>query len=240
MAQKEAAKKATTAKSAPAKKPTKPAAPVKKTETKASTSVASSATRSFKVKKSYVLLVAGLVALAAFLYFFRGLFVAAVVNGQPISRLAIVKEAEKQSGKQSLNNLVRNTIIEQEARKQNVTVSEKEIDDEVKKVEESLTKQGQKLDQVLSLQGMTREDLRKLIRLDKLVGKMVGKDIKVTDKEVDEYIEKNQELLPQEQDENKLKETVREQIKQQKLNEQVRTWLSDLQNKAKVLYFVQY
>ena len=238
MAQKEAPKK-TTAKTAPAKKTTS-AAPAKKTEVKETSAPKSAATRSLKVKKSYVLLVAGLVALAAFLYFFRGLFVAAVVNGQPVSRLAIVKEAEKQSGKQALDNLVRNTLIEQEAQKQKVTVSEKEIDAEVKKVEDSLSKQGQKLDQVLSMQGMTREDLRKLIRLDALVGKMVGKDIKVTDKEVDEYMEKNKELLPQNEDQAKLRESVREQIKQQKLNEQVRTWLSDLQNKAKVLYFVQY
>ena len=240
MAQKQPVKKtAASAKSAPAKKTSRPSASASKSEVK-NVSTPATPAAPIKVKKSYVILGAVLVLVAAFLYFFRGLFVAAVVNGQPISRWAIVKEAEKQSGKHALSNLVRNTVIEQEAQKQNVTVSEQEIDQEVKKVEDSLSKQGQKLDQVLSLQGMTRQDLRKLIRLDKLVGKLVGKDIKVTDQEVADYIEKNKELLPQNQDENSLKATVREQIKQQKLNDKVRTWLAEVQKNAKILYFVQY
>ncbi len=197
-------------------------------------------TRAVKVRKSYLLTALAIVILGAFLYYFRSIFVAAVVNGQPISRIAIVRETEKQSGKQALNTLIRNTLIEQEARKQNVTVSDKEVDDEMKKVESTLSKQGQKLDQVLSLQGMSRNDLRKLIRLDKLVGKMVGKDVKVSDKDVNDYIEKNKDTLPKDQSEDQIKKSVRERLRQQQLNQKVQSWLSNLQNKAKILYFVQY
>lgn len=194
----------------------------------------------FKIKRSYVILVAAFILVGALLYYFRGVFVAAVVNGQPISRLEIIQEAEKQTGKQALNTQVRNLLIEQEARKQNVTVSEKEIDDEIKKVEGTLAQQGQKLDQVLQLQGMTKEDLRKLIKLDKLVGKMVGKEVKVTDKEVADYIEQNKEMLPQDQSEEQTKKSVAERLKQEKLNEKVKTWLENLQKNANTVYFVQY
>lgn len=196
--------------------------------------------KSLKVKKSYVILVLVIVALGALLYLLRGLFVAAVVNGQPISRVEILSQAEKQGGKQTLTTLVRNALIEQEAKKQNVSVSDKEVNDEVKKLEETLSKQGQKLDQVLSIQGMTKEDLNKLIRLDKLVTKMVGKDVKVTDKEVDAYIEQNKELLPKDQKEEDLKKSVKEQLRQQATNQKVKVWLEDLQKKAKIIYFVQY
>src|SRR5258706_5499792 len=73
-------------------------------------------------RKSYVILIIFLLALGALLFYGRGIFVAAVVNGQPISRLAVVKDAEKQSGKTSLETIIRNTLIEQEARKAKVTV----------------------------------------------------------------------------------------------------------------------
>lgn len=204
--------------------------------------VKSSASESVSVPRNKYIIIAVVLAIIAIVLAFkyRGLFVAATVNGQPISRVAVVRETEKQAGKQTINNLVRNALIEQEAKKENVTVSEKEIDDEIKKVESNLSKQGQKLDQVLTMQGINRDELRKLIRLDKLVGKMVGKDIKVTDQEISDYIEKNREALGQEQSEEQMRKTVGDQLKQQKLSSKVQKWLSDLQSKAKIDYFVSY
>lgn len=196
--------------------------------------------KTVQVRKKYVGLIALILLTGALLYFFRGLFVAAVVNGQPISRLEVVKQAEKQSGKQTLDTLVRNALIEQKAKQENVTVSDQEVNDEIKKLEDNLSKQGQKLDQVLEAQAMTRDELTKLIRLDKLVAKMVGKDIKVSDQEVNEYLEKNKDALPEGTDENTLKKQIAEQLKQQKTNEKVRNWLADLQKEAAIKYYVQY
>lgn len=193
-----------------------------------------------RVKKSYVILVLVLLLLIVGLYFGRSWVVAAVVNGQPISRLEVIRESEKQSGKQALNNLVRNVLIEQEARKDHITVSDKEIDDQVKTVEGNLTKQGQSLDQVLAMQGMTKDDLRNLIRLDQLVGKIVGKDIKIQDKDITDYMDKNKDLLPKDQTDAQIRATVRDRLKQQQLNDKVQAWLANLQSKANILYFVNY
>jgi cell division protein FtsL len=208
--------------------------------TSAPTTTTTTPKQPMRIKKVYVIGVLVIAILGTLLFLGRGLFVAAVVNGQPISRLAIVEESEKQAGKQALDSQVRNTLIEQEARKQNITVSDQEIDAEIKKVEGTLAKQGQKLDQVLEMQGMSREDLRKLIRLDKLVGKIVGKDVKVTDKDIDAYIEKNKETLPENQDEKQLRASVKDRLQQQMLNEKVQAWLQSVQGKANVMYFVQY
>lgn len=196
--------------------------------------------KSFQFRKPYLFFALGIVLLGALLYLGRGLFVAAVVNGQPISRIAVVKEAEKQSGRQALDIIVRNTLIEQEARKANISVSNQEIDDEIKRIEDTLSKQGQKLDDILVMQGLTREDVRTDLRLNLLVNKIVGKDVEVTDKEIDDYINTNRELLPQDQSEEELRKVASEQLKQQKLNEKVSTWFESLQTKAKVMYFVQY
>lgn len=238
---------AKTVKKAPAKSSSKAKTTVQHPETAKSHTELSNTTSAseqkkggFKIKKSYIILVVTILALAGLLYLTRSLFVAAVVNGQPISRLSVVEKAEKQAGKQVLAMQVRNKLIEQEARKQNVTVSEKEIDDEIKKLEENLKKQGRKLDQELTLQGLNQADLRTLIRLDKMVGKMVGKDIKITDQQVAQYIEQNKASFPEGQDENELKTSVKEQLKQQQLNEKVRVWLENLSKNAKINSFVDY
>jgi hypothetical protein len=197
-------------------------------------------TKKLRFKRKHVILLAILLCIAALLYLGRSWFVAALVNGQPISRLSVIQEVEKQNGKTALDSLIRNSLIEQEARKQNITVSDKEINDEITKLEGTLSKQGQKLDQVLQMQGMDRGKLRELIRLDKLVGKMVGKDITVSDEEISKYIESNKTMLPAGQSEADQKKTVAEQIKQQKLSEKVSVWLQDLQKKANIIYFVNY
>jgi parvulin-like peptidyl-prolyl isomerase len=212
-----------------------------KTSAASSTSSsAASSKKSVNVSKRYVALIATILLLGAALYYFRGLFVAAVVNGQPISRLEVVRQTEQQAGKQTLDTLVRNALIEQKAKEQGVSVTDQEINDEIKKLQDNLSKQGQNLDQVLQAQGMSQDDLKKLIRLDKLVQKMVGKDVAVSDDEINAYIEQNREALPQDVEEAELKTQVTEQLKQQKTNEKVRTWLADLQKEANVTYFVQY
>ncbi len=195
---------------------------------------------SVRIHKSTLIIVIGILAVGALLYFGRGFIVAAVVNGQPISRMALVQEVEKQSGKQALSGLIRNILVEQEARKQNVLITEKQIDDQIKTVENNLSKQGQKIDQVLAMEGMTRADLRKVIRLDLLVTKMVEKNIKVSNKDVNDYIDKNREIMPKNQSESQLKKMVLERLKQQQLSQKAQEWLANLEKGAKVVKFVNY
>lgn len=195
---------------------------------------------SLKVHKSTLIIAAVILVVGALLYFGREFIVAAVVNGQPISRIALIQEAEKQSGKQAMSGLIRNILVEQEAGKKNVTITEKQIDDQIKTVETNLTKQGQNLDQMLALEGMTRADLRKVIRLDLLVTKMVEKDVKVSDKEVSDYIDKNKDIMPKDQSESQLKKTVAERLKQQKLSQKAQEWLANLEKNAKIVKFVNY
>lgn len=194
----------------------------------------------FKLKKSYLIGLIVVVLTTILAFFGKNIVIAATVNGQPIYRLSIVSELEKQGGKQALDGIISETLIFQEARKKNVSVSEDEIAAEIKKIEDNLSKQGQSLDQLLITQGLGRDSLKKRITIQKLVEKLIGKDIAVSDKEVDEYIEKNKDQLPQDQDQNKLRSDIKEQLKQQKLSEKVQNWLTDLQKNSKINYFVSY
>jgi len=174
------------------------------------------------------------------LFYFKGLFIVALVNGQPISRIAVIRQLEKRDGKQALTSLITQTLISQEAQKRNIDVSVAEINDLTKKIQDDLKKQGQSLDQALSAQGMTRKDLEDQVRIRKLVEKMLAKDAKVTDKEVNDYIEKNKATIPQDMKPDEIKKTAREQLKQQKLALKAQSFIEDLQSKAKINYFVNY
>ena len=206
-------------------------------ETVAKTSIGG---RSVKIHRSTVFIVIGIVLIALILYYGRGFFVAAVVNGQPVSRLSLVKEAERESGKKAMAMLVRNALVEQEASRQNVKVSDKELADQIKTIENNLSKQGQNLDTALKSEGMSRDDLYRIVRLDLLVGKLVGKEIKITDKDIADYIDKNKDFLPKDQKGDALKKIVRERIKQEQLSEKAQVWLVNLEKKASIFKFVNY
>ncbi|KKQ29777.1 MAG: hypothetical protein A3C22_02440 [Candidatus Levybacteria bacterium RIFCSPHIGHO2_02_FULL_37_10] len=193
-----------------------------------------------KLKQPKVFIGLIVVILAIGIFFLKGLFVAALVNGEPITRITIVKELEKQGGKQALSSLVNQTLILQEAKKKNVQVSQGEIDASIKKIEDSLKTQGQNLETALAQQGMTRQDLSMQLKLRNLVEKLLADRIKVTDKEVADYIEKNKDTFPIDMKEPEIKKSVTEQLKQQKLGSSSQAWLQELTKNAKINYFVNY
>lgn len=173
-------------------------------------------------------------------FYFKGLFVAALVNGEPISRLAVIQDMEKRDGKQVLSSLITQTLILQEAKKKNIIIAQKELDDMIKKLADDLKKQGQNLDEALSAQGMTRKDLEGQFRLKKLVEKLLEKDIKVTDKEISDFVEKNKASIPTDMKEEQIKANAKDQLMQEKLSVKAQAWLADLNKKATINYFVNY
>ena len=171
-------------------------------------------------------------------YFSRSLIFAAWVNGKPVYRYSLIRELEKQGGKQVLASLVEQALISAEAKKSNVTISEIEIETEIKKIEETISGQGISLDEALKLRGMTRKDLEKQIGTQKIVEKILASKILLTDQEVKDYFNANKTLFGQNPVFDKVKDQVRAQLFQQKLSEQYNTWITDLKTKAKILYFI--
>lgn len=192
----------------------------------------------FKQPKVFIGLIVVILVVGAF--FLKGLFIAALVNGEPITRVAILSELEKQGGKQALSSLVNQALILQEAKKKNVQVSQGEIDASIKKIENSLKTQGQNLDTALAQQGMTKQDLLMQLKLRNLVEKLLADKIKLTDAEVADYIEKNKDTFPADMKEDEIRKNVEEQLKQQKLGSASQAWLQELNKNAKINYFVNY
>lgn len=194
----------------------------------------------FGLTFKHIIVLVGALTLIGLLYMFRGLFIVAMVNGQPISRITFTQELEKLAGKQVMNSLVTKTLILQEANKQNITVSPQEVDAEIKKIEDNVAQQGQNLEQLLAMQGMTRESLREQVEIQKIIEKMFAKDIAVTDAEVNQYIEENQNSFPEGANSAEVRQSVKDQLRQQKLSEKFQAWLQEAQKNAKINYFVNF
>ena len=192
-----------------------------------------------KNRRSLILAIIVIVLILA-IYLGKSLFVAALVNGQPVSRLAIIHDLEKQSGKAALDAVVTRMLVFQEATKKNIEASEKDIDAEIAKIRSQFQAQGQNLDQLLATQGLTKEKFRDEVKVQILVTKILGNQVKVTDKEFNDFLSKNQDLLASEKDQNAAKASLRQQMEQQKLAQKYQEWIATVKKNAKVTTFVNY
>lgn len=184
-----------------------------------------------------VLVVVGLI------YFIGKTFIAASANGQFISRLSVIKVLEKQGGRATLDTIILKSLINQEAKKRRINISESEINAEISKIEVNVTSQGTTLDSLLLQQGMTKKDLIEEVKVQLLVTKMAGGNISVTEKEIEEYLasQNDQASFSLEETTTKLTaDQAKEIIKQQKIQEKIQTFVADLKAKAKINYFIKY
>ena len=188
-------------------------------------------------KKAIIFVILLIIIVGALLYAFRSSYLVAVVNGKPITKFQLWSVLEKQAGEQVLESLVIEALILQEAENQNLQVSQADIDTEIQTIKDNLKGQEQELDQLLAAQGMSLDELKEQVKMQKIVEKLAAKDVVVTDQEVEEYLEKNKDFLPEDATPEELKENVKQQLGQQKQNEQVQNWIQALQEKAKITYF---
>jgi len=186
----------------------------------------------FKAQWKKIVVIVGVVGL---LWYFKGFLVVSWVNNQPVTRWAFTQELQKQAGRQVLDTLVIKELISQEAKKQNVKITDEAIQEQIKGLEDMAKEQEAELDDLLEAQGMTRNELIEEIKLQKTLEALVGKDIEVTDDEVNQYIETNKDYLGEEEVTDELISNVREQLKQQKLSQKAQDLIGELQLNAKIV-----
>lgn len=194
-------------------------------------------------KKKYLLALSFGVAIALILgalFYSKGLFVAATVNGSPVSRLAVISALEKQGGKQALDAIISEKLIEVELKKSNITVSESDIDAEIKKIEEQVAGQGGTLEEALETQGMTMDILREQIATQKGLEALLADKIVVTDSEIESALKSAEGSAPEGMTPDELKSAITEQLKQQKFQAEAQAWVASLSTNADIKYFVTY
>lgn len=191
--------------------------------------------------KGELFIAGGAILLLAVLAFIgKSLFIAATVNGSPISRLSIVRQLEKQSGKAALESMIQKKLIETELNKQNITVTEEEVNAEIRLIEQEVSGQGGTLKAALEAQGVTEETLREQIAIQKKLEKVLSDKVQVSDADL-ESLKKQNDLKPAGgQSMEDFNKGLKDQLKRQKFQEEAGKWVESLTSNAKINYYVQY
>ncbi|WP_245523147.1 foldase protein PrsA [Thermosediminibacter oceani] len=123
--------------------------------------------------------------------------VVARVNGEEISKDELYDVMVKLVGKEALDYLVSQKIIDLEAKKQNINVSEEDIQRELEKVyeyyggEEAFT-------QNLQMSGYSLEEYKKDLAMDIKIKKLLEPKISITEEEIKSYFEENKDNFARE------------------------------------------
>lgn len=188
----------------------------------------------FSVRNVIVVLVIALLAVA---WKMKGTFIAATVNGEPISRFELNDTLTKRYGSTTLDGMVNEKLILGAVQQKGVSISKDEIDKKVKEIEGRLNG-SVSLKDALAAQGMTEEGFRRQVQIQLAIEKLFDKDASVTAQEVEEYIASNSASFQSATDPAQLKKDVTDILKQQKVNDLFQTWFENLKKDAKVQKFI--
>lgn len=184
-------------------------------------------------KKFYlVLIIAGLVLLVMYK---KSWFVAATVNGSPVSNLELQMRLNKQFRTQTLTQMINEKIILSEAAKNNATASEAEVNKKILSIETSVGG-AQSLDAMIAQQGQTRESIRQQIKLQLSIEKLYANTATVSAEEVTAFLEQNKDQLRATDSAGQQKEAY-DAIKNQKLTQTFSQKFQELKQKAKIQIF---
>ncbi|MDR4889652.1 peptidylprolyl isomerase [Fredinandcohnia sp. QZ13] len=122
--------------------------------------------------------------------------VVASVNGVEIERDELHTSLEKFYGSQVLETLITNKIIELEAEKENITVSDKELDEELQALIDSYGGE-ETFTSAIEASGVTRKEVEDDIKQFIQTKKLLEPRIEITDDEVKTYFEENKDSFVQ-------------------------------------------
>lgn len=194
-----------------------------------------------KSKTIYIIaIIAGLLVLGIYK---KDWFIAATVNGSPVTNLELQMRLNEQFRSKTLDQLINEKIILSEAAKNNVAVTEEEINKKVSEIETSVGG-ADTFNALLAQQGQDRNTVKQQIRLQLTIEKLYAKEATVSAEEVKEFIEQNRQSLTPDNTESlsasqsaKLEQEAFNTIRNQKLTQIFSQKFQDLRQKAKIQTF---
>lgn len=172
------------------------------------------------------------IILVGLFLFKKGYIVAAVVNGKPIFRWELSQQLTSRFGQQALESMITEKLIADAAQKDGVRITQAEVsakmDDIVKTLGPNV-----KLEDLLKYQGMTQADFEQQIKLQLTVERILGKDVAVTDSDIDAFIKENKATMTA-TEASALRDEARTSLVSQKISEKIQPWLTDLKSKANI------
>jgi len=124
--------------------------------------------------------------------------IVAKVNDEVITKEELYNSLVKENGVQVLETLITEKIIELEAKKQNISVSQEDVDAEINEIMEGYGGE-EAFKQALEYYGYTMDDIKRNITINTKIKKLVEPSITITEEEMKEYFEKNKDSFDQEE-----------------------------------------
>lgn len=192
-----------------------------------------------KNRKTIFIALGVVVLILAALLVMQGYVVAATVNGKPISRFAVISELERQAGQQAIDALITKKLIADEARVRNIVVDESELTGEIQVIESQMASMGSTLEEQLQKQCITEKQMRNQLIEHLTLEKLLAEKAEVSEEEISAYIAENKVTIPKEE-EAEARTKIKEQIREEKVDQLAGPFLAELKAKANVKYYVEY
>lgn len=164
----------------------------------------------------------------------RGLFVAGSVNKSVISRMELNNKMAEKYAEQTLEEIVSERLLEENLKKNNIVVTDQEIQDELAKIKVQYGGEEQ-FKAALAQFGMTEDkalqSIEQSLGLKKLI-ESTGK-IEITDEAVMQYFTENKESFADKKLEDVTAE-IKDSLYQQEIYTRSQEWYSQIRQEAKV------
>lgn len=190
-----------------------------------------------KIETKKLVLPLVILLVVAFAYMIKDEIIVARVNGRAVSRVALIKNLEKQGATQVLEDMTLKILIEQKIKEAGIEVEQSEIDAEIQEVADMLEAQGQSLEDLLEAQNLTLDEVEDQLRLTKGMEAVLADRVEVTEEEINTYFADNQELLGEGADLEGMREQIKEQLTQSKLASEQQIWLEEIKSESNIKYF---
>ena len=166
----------------------------------------------------------------------KGMLVASLVNGKPIFTWQFHSVLRARFGQQTLEGMIGEMLIKDEAKKAKVVVTKEEISAKENEIVASLGA-NVSLDDLLKFQGLSKSDFEKQVTLQLTVEKLLSKDLVVSETDIDMFIATSGATLAA-TDPVALRTEAKQAIIAGSVSEKLQEWFAELRQKAKVLRFL--
>lgn len=186
---------------------------------------------------SWRFVIAGLVFLSVVLLAAnKGWVVVAVVDGKPIYSWRLTTLLRSRYGAQTLEGMIGEALIEKEARKSGVIVSDSDLQTKQKEIVSSFG-ETMSLSDFLKFQGLSESEFNQQLKVQLTVERLLTKNLTITEADIDRYIATNRALLVSTEAAS-LREEAKRAIISNTVSEQIQSWFMNLRKDAKVVKFL--
>jgi len=158
--------------------------------------------------------------------------IVAVVGTSPIFRYTVNQELYKQGGKSVIDTIVTEKLVQNELNKGNVKVTNTEISNKLTEIKKNFATEAE-FETALTERNMTLTELKKQITIQMGIEKLLSEKIEVTASDTAAFIKEMGSLMTSTTSADKEIEA-KSILRDQKLQQEINTWIEGLRAKGKV------